>query len=192
MTCIIGLIDNDNVYIGGDSAALASYSLIVREDKKVFKNKEFVMGFTSSFRMGQLLNFKLKVPSLFNGDGTKKEIYEYMVTDFVDAVRSCLKDGGYAENKNGVESGGTFLVGYGNRLFEIEGDYQVGESIDGVMACGCGEDLALGSLYTTGTMDLKPEERIKLALEAAEKYSAGVRRPFYIINTIDDKVIKIE
>lgn len=192
MTCIVGLVDNDRVYIGGDSAGVAGYGLMIRADKKIFKNGNFIMGFTSSFRMGQLLNFKLKTPALFNGDGTEKEIYEYMVTDFVDEVRRCLRDGGYAENKSGVESGGTFLVGHKNRLFEIESDYQVGESINGVMAVGCGDDLALGSLYTTGTMDLKPEERIKLALEAAEKYSAGVQRPFYIMNTFNDEVIKIE
>lgn len=192
MTCIVGLVDNDKVYIGGDSAGVAGYSLTVRADKKVFKNGDFTMGFTSSFRMGQLLNFKFQPPSLFNGNGIKKEIYEYMVTDFVEEVRNCLRDGGYAENKNGAESGGTFLVGYENRLFSIECDYQVGEAANGMMAVGCGDDLALGSLYTTKDLDMKPEERIELALESAEKYSAGVQRPFYIMNTKDDKIIKIE
>ena len=30
--------------------------------KKVFHNGEFIMGFTDSFRMGQLLQYKLQIP----------------------------------------------------------------------------------------------------------------------------------
>lgn len=97
MTCIVGLVDKGKVYIGGDSAGVNSFwDLTIRADSKVFINGPFIMGFTSSFRMGQLLRYKLKTPSRFKNDGTQKEIYEYMVTDFVDAVRQCLKDGGYA------------------------------------------------------------------------------------------------
>lgn len=183
MTCIAGLIHKDKVYIGGDSAGVANYDLKIRNDKKVFRNGDFIMGFTTSFRMGQLLQYKFHPPTLFNEDGSSKDINKYMVTDFVDAVRQCLKDGGYAAKVNEEESGGTFLVGYKDRLFSIEADYQVGEFIDGIMAVGCGDDIALGSLYTTAKIDMNPEERIHMALEAAERYSAGVRSPFNIINT---------
>lgn len=178
MTCIAGLIEDGTVYMGGDSAGVAGYDLHIRADQKVFKNESYLMGFTSSFRMGQLLRFKLKPPSRFKTDGTKKELYEYMVTDFVDAVRQCLKDGGYAEKRNDVEQGGTFLVGCEGRLFVIESDYQVAEMIDSYAAVGCGDTIALGVLYAT--KGHPPEERIRVALEAAERYSAGVRGPFVV------------
>jgi len=57
MTCIVGLIDKESkkIYMGGDSAGVANYSLSVRKDPKVFKRYGFIFGFTSSFRMGQLL-----------------------------------------------------------------------------------------------------------------------------------------
>lgn len=183
MTCIAGLIHKGKVYIGGDSAGVGGYDLMIRNDKKVFNNGDFIMGFTSSFRMGQLLQFKLQPPSTYDKDGKQIEAYKYMVTNFIDEVRRCLKDGGYAQKTNEEESGGTFLVGHKDRLFTIESDYQVGESIDGIMAVGCADTIALGSLYTTKNLNMEPEERIRLALETAERYSAGVRGPFTILST---------
>ncbi|WP_245320978.1 hypothetical protein [Bradyrhizobium sp. NAS96.2] len=53
MTCIVGLVDKGQVFIGGDSAGVNAerLALVVRNDRKVFRNGDFVMGFTSSFRM---------------------------------------------------------------------------------------------------------------------------------------------
>ena len=107
MTCIVGLVHEGVVYIGGDSAGVGGMSLTVRADEKVFQNGEFLMGFTTSFRMGQLLRYSLKPPRRHPDD----DIHQYMVVDFINAVRECLKSGGYASKKNDVESGGTFLVG---------------------------------------------------------------------------------
>jgi ATP-dependent protease HslVU (ClpYQ) peptidase subunit len=174
MTCIVGLLDNNNIYMGGDSAGVGGYSLRIRKDEKVFINGEFIFGFTSSFRMGQLLRYSLKPPKRYQDI----DIYSFMVNDFINSVRQCLKDGGYAEKDKERESGGTFLVGYQGRLFEISDDYQVAEVLDNFTSCGCGFDLALGSLYSTEGQ--KPEERVLIALEAAEKFSAGVRAPFNI------------
>lgn len=181
MTCIVGLIDGDKVYMGGDSAGVMGYDLQIRADQKVFKNGSFLMGFTSSFRMGQLLRFKLCPPSRWKDDGTQKDIYQYMVTDFIDAVRECLKNGGYAQKSNEQEEGGVFLVGYEGRLFIIDNDYQVGELTDGFMAVGCGGQIARGALYAT--QGKPPEERIKIALEAAERFDVTVRRPFVVLST---------
>lgn len=176
MTCIAGLVHEGKVYIGGDSAGVAGYYLTVRADAKVFRNGPFLMGFTSSFRMGQLLHYKLRVPA----HHPDTDIYEYMVTTFIDTVRQCLRDGGYATNDKGEESGGTFLVGYRGRLFEINSDYQVGEALDGYAAVGCGGEVAQGVMFATIGDYHSPEDRIRLALEAAERHSVGVRRPFRI------------
>ena len=176
MTCIAAVVHNNMVYMGADSAGVAGFSLVVREDQKVFTNGEFIIGFTSSFRMGQLLRYAFKPPE-YRAD--KKELHEYMVTDFIDAVRTCLKDGGYAQIDKGEETGGCFLVGVRGRLFEIEPDFQVGELACHYDAVGCGYHLALGAL--TVTQEMEPHKRIRLALEAAEQFSAGVRGPFTIL-----------
>lgn len=104
-----------------------------------------------------------------------------MCSDFVDAVRKTFADGGYRKTENGVETGGTFLVGHAGRIFEIEGDFQVGEPAVPYASVGCGFELALGSLHTSlGTSGLTPHDRALRALEAAQAFSAGVRAPFHV------------
>jgi hypothetical protein len=175
MTCIVGLIDDDGrVYIGGDSAGVGGYSLTIRKDRKVFHNGGYLFGATTSFRMLQLLRFAFTPPVY---DSTV-DLERFMATTFIDAVRECLKSGGYAQKNNEQESAGHFLVGIAGHLFTIDADYQVGESLDGYDAVGCGEDVALGVLYATPT--LKPLIRLELALAGAERHSAGVRGPFYV------------
>jgi len=176
VTCIVGIAEGGNVWIGGDSAGVAGYALTRRKDVKVFRNGPFIMGFTSSFRMGQLLAHAFNPPKRH----ADADVYAFMVTDFIDAVRECLKKGGYAETHNSVEQGGAFLVGYEGRLFQVEEDYQVGESLHGYDACGCGDRYALGALHATVGGD--PAVRVKMALEAAEEFSAGVCGPFNVLS----------
>ncbi|WPA89675.1 peptidase HslV family [Moorella phage MTATph1] len=171
--------------MGADSAGVGNYyNLSIRADRKVFKNGPFLMGFTSSFRMGQLLQYSFVPPDHpFNSDGAPMDTHKYMATVFIDAVRDCLKNGGFAAKYNEKEEGGTFLVGYRGRLFYVLDDYQVGEPVDNFFAVGCGASFALGSLYST--LNEPPEQRIYKALEAAEHFSAGVRRPFVILRSSD-------
>ncbi len=197
MTCIVGIAENGKVYIGGDSAGVAGLSLSVRSDEKVFKNGEFLFGFTTSFRMGQLLRYSFSPPER----GEKVEDDKYLVKAFIDSVRSCLKDGGFAATKNSVEEGGTFLLGYRGKLYTVESDYQVAKAADSFAAVGCGDQIAHGSLFATSPENLAalqgvpletfrmafagsvldPNRRIEMALKAAERFSAGVRGPFTIL-----------
>ena len=181
MTCIVGMLDKqtDKVIIGGDSAGVADSNIYIRKDSKVFKNGEFIIGCTSSFRMIQLLRFSFTPPEI--GD---KDIYEYMCTDFINTVRECFKNGGYLQkHTDGDEKGGTFLVAYKNRLFKVENDFQVCETINGFDSCGCGEDFALGVLFTLEKEELTTEQKLTKALEAAEFLSTGVSSPFVLIGT---------
>jgi len=179
MTCIIGLEYKDKVYIGGDAAGVAGISVEVRNDTKVFKRGPFIMGFTSSFRMGQLLMCKLRVPK----QKKSQKDYDFMVTTFIDAVRKCLLDGGFATDVRGQEIGGTFIVGYKNKLYYVDCDYQVGMFATSYTAVGCGSDIALGAMYALSTSsNLKPKNMIQTALKAAVEFNGGVRPPFTIID----------
>lgn len=168
MTCIIG----------GDSAGAGGLNITIRKDSKVFRTGKFIIGHTSSFRMGQLLRFKLTVPE----QPPEQDDYEFMCTHFIDAVRKCLKDGGYTTVKNETEEIGTFLVGYNGRLYEIDDDLQVGESCDNYGSVGCGSSYAKGALNMLHEMfNYSPEETIRKALATAGKFSGGVRPPFVIL-----------
>jgi hypothetical protein len=174
MTCIVGFVEGDTVWMGGDSAGVAGLSLTVRADQKVFRNGPMLFGFTTSFRMGQLLRHALTIPD----HDPRIDVEKYMSTTFVDAVRTCLKAHGWASKKDECEQGGTFLVGYRGRLFCVESDYQVGCPLDEFDAVGCGEDVARGALFASER--LSGRARIELALQAAERHSAGVRGPFHV------------
>lgn len=176
MTCIAGWVEGDRVWLGGDSAGVAGLDLVVRKDAKVFVTGEYVMGFTSSFRMGQLLRYKLIVPE-FTPDGNRDA---FMATVFIDAVRKCLGDGGFRTKKDEVESGGTFLVGVAGVLYEISADFQVGQLYENFAAIGCGQFYAIGALAAFAHIKLHPRERLRRALAIAEKYSTAVRRPFVV------------
>ena len=181
MTCIVGLVEDGTVYMGGDSAGVAGFDMTVRADEKVFHNGGYLMGFTSSFRMGQLLRYAFEPPEIKDGE----EINKFMATRFVDAVRQCLKDGGYARKKDEEEIGGAFLVGYKGHLFTIHSDYQVAISSFKFDVVGCGESYAKGALYSIEP-GLSPEVKVEMALRAAEQFSAGVRRPFTILSLRGD------
>jgi hypothetical protein len=179
VTAIVAIIENDTIYMGGDSAGVdpSRLSLITRKDPKVFKNGPFIMGFTSSYRMGQLLRYTFRPPEHPNNVSVDR----YMVTIFVETVRECLRSGGYTTINNNNENGGNFLVGYRGKLFNINDDFQVGIPANNYDAIGCGGSICLGSLHTTHELNIPPRDRIKMALKAAEEFSAGIRGPFNIL-----------
>ncbi len=181
MTCIIGYTHKDKVYIAGDSAGIAGYSIQIRKDPKVFKNGNFIMGFTTSFRMGQLLmSAKFKVAKQKKNETD----YHYMITTFIDAVIKTFTKGGYIKKENNAVEGGTFLVGYQGKLYEVNSDFQVGEVEENFNSVGCGHDIAKGAMYVLDkNKDLKPEEKLQLALETVSRFSAGVAPPFNVVSS---------
>lgn len=180
MTCVVAVVHDGRVLMGADSAGSGDYTIRSRKDPKIYEVGAFMFGFTSSFRMGQLLGHAFVAPDRDPRVSTEK----FMATTFVDAVRYCLKSGGYSSVSNGVEHGGVFLVGYEGRVFRIDSDFQVGESLVQYEAVGCGAEHAVAAMYATQRFAdeglVGAEDRITLALKAAEEFSLGVRGPFLI------------
>jgi ATP-dependent protease HslVU (ClpYQ) peptidase subunit len=183
MTCIVGYKGKDRVFMGADTAGCDSgqYLHYHRADPKIFRNGDYLVGFTSSFRMGQLLRYAV-LPELTL---KKMSLYDFMVTKFIPAVRTLFSENGYALISNNQETAGFFLIGVKGQLFEIESDYQVAEYSDPFAAIGCGAELALGALSALDCItNLTIPQRISKALEVSAKYSAYVKPPF---NLMDDK-----
>jgi ATP-dependent protease HslVU (ClpYQ) peptidase subunit len=184
MTCVVGYVTADGtIYLGGDSAGVgvSGWDLTVREDPKVFRRGAFLIGFTTSFRMGQLLRYTLEVPDRHE----HVDAHEYISTTFVDSVRKCLEFGGFIKKESNQESGGTFIVGYEGHLFVVYDDFQVQEAKDPYCAVGCGGAYAVGamSILVHECLGIDPFEKVRLALSVAERNSAGVRAPFNIISS---------
>jgi ATP-dependent protease HslVU (ClpYQ) peptidase subunit len=187
MTAIVGFVDGDNVIMGADSASMdGRYGQYDIADGKIFTNGEFVIGITGSPRAANLLRFKFEPPY----HKPETDTYKYMCTEFIDAVRKLYKENGFTIIEDGQEFAyGSIMVAYRGKLFVINSDYQVMLHKHPYASIGCGDFLALGSLYSTE--DKAPEIRVFTALRAAEQFSAGVRGPFIIKRLEGGKVTDV-
>ena len=171
MTCIVGKLENGKVVIGADSIGASNYDYSIRKDKKLFRLGDFIIGATTSYRMLQLIQYKMTPPSIPDD----MDLHEYMVVHFVETLRTTLKEGGFTSIESNVEKGGTFLVGIRDRLFRIGCDFQVQENVNGIDSVGCGQDYAIGALHAGAS--------VEQALEISEKCSCGVKGPFHLLTT---------
>ena len=175
MTCIIAAKGGDgSVVLGGDSVGVSGGELVRRRDRKIFRLGRLGVGFTTSYRMGQLVRFSLKVPEI----PARGPTLAWMVREFVPALRRCLKSGGWLSKENDREEAGSFIVVGGGHIFAVDADLQVGE-YDDFMTVGCGAPWANGALHTTRGQPAMA--RVRAGLLAAEEFSAYVRRPFNIL-----------
>ena len=168
-----------------------SYVLRTEVDK-LWRTKDTVMGVAGSIRIGQAFKHYLVVPPL----PEKESLEDWMVTDFVTALRHALNDSG---NSNG-ESPWTLLVGIAETLWMVDAGMGVTRCQDGFLAIGAGAAYAMGSLYSTKMVNIAehkiakdvaakvypfivdPEARIHFALASAERYNSATNGPFIILN----------
>jgi len=179
MTCIVSVIKDDKVWMGADSAGVCNNILDIRSDKKVFIKNDFLIGFTSSFRMGDILKYNFNPTRCEDWD-----LEKYMVTTFVDDLREFFSKHGFLKKDNNVDYGGNFLVGIRGRIFEIGTDFQVGWTSNNYTAIGSGELVAKGALYTmfNNFENLSPLTMCTAALNAAQHHTTSVREPFHILS----------
>ena len=185
MTCVVGIADGKTVWMGADSAGATDWNIRTSLIPKVFKKDGFLIGYTTSFRMGQLLQYSLDTKILAIKLGEYDDPIEFMVDRFVPDIKKLFKDEGFAKIENNVEEGGCFMVGFQGKLFVIHSDYQVQQHADPFESIGCGSEYALGCLYPR-SHERHPSEIVRLALITAAYFSNGVQAPFTILSVGED------
>jgi len=175
MTCIIGLVHEGTVWIGGDSGSVSGWNVRTTMLEKVFRVQDFLIGYTGSFRMGQILQYHLEVPPQ-EGVGDLR----YLVTEFVPRVRACFKDHWFSTIDDKDNQGGTFLLGYRGHLYTVFDDFQINEPGDKIGACGNGQEYALGAMMAL--RHLPPEARIMRTLGIVAYFSPIIYTPFHILS----------
>lgn len=160
MTCIAAIIFEGRVYMAADSCGSDGVNYRVRRDSKLFRLGEFIIGFTSSFRMGQLLQYQMQPPIL---PGDPRDLYRYLCTTFIERARKLLGD-----------NGGHFLIGTRGRIFEVMSDFQVAEYDRDYAAIGSGKPWAEGALMVQ-SKDVPPRGQLFLAMSAAAAHAVNVR-----------------
>ncbi len=134
--------------------------------------------------MGQILQYSW-TPAIYKPTSGYRNLDKFLRTRFVESVKEAFKENGYGNQNPGTEDGdegGIFIItvqGAG-RIFTMDSDFHIGEADVQYMAEGAGQELALGSLYSTAQIKT-PRKRVRMALEAATKFNMSVRPPFTII-----------
>lgn len=180
MTCIVGLKHKGRVYLGADSCATRGWDEIhTLVSPKVVRWKDFIVGGCGDFRKLQLVQYGLQIEP----QHSEQDDMHYLVTVFVEGIRKLLKEQGISEIENNKESAdGAFLVGYRGELYFIGSDFAVTNQIDPYDAIGSGSSYALGALSVLEKSDLSPKKKIRLALQAATRFSNGVDGNYIIIS----------
>lgn len=175
MSCVVGMVYGDKVYMGYDSISTDGYNSYVTTVDKVFRVDNFLIGYVGSPRMGQILRYHLHVP-VQSPDITDEE---YIVTIFVESVRSVLKYRGFTSIDKNREEGGTFMVGYKSNLYNVYPDFQVERFDSQAVAIGAGGKYAEGAMMALRHLD--PFDRIVESIKISASLSAMVREPVYVV-----------
>jgi len=172
MTCIVGISNGDNVYIGGDRGISDKDIILPLCRPKVMKNGEYIIGYAGSQGVGQLAH-------IMTAPIVGKDVEKTLRTTFIKSLKTIIEEFGPG-NLTESESHTDFLVGCKGRLFEISTeDWSVSELE--YSAVGSGGNIALGSLYTTSLYDLPLSERVQIALDSAITLSPACQGPIDIL-----------
>ena len=195
MTCIIGLLDKekDCVYIGADSLGSNYCSQALYKNRKVFKakdNNNILMAISGDFKLQNILSIEENLIEEIKH--LKNEVdFEHIVKYTSPKIMNLANKYYCITNDKGYWSiGGNIIFSYKNQLYIIESNGQVLEPQDEYIAGGSGGNFAIAVL--SQNKDKNTVTRIKEGLETAEKHAVGVKRPFYIMNTMDDEVVVVE
>lgn len=139
MTCIAALVDSKGAaHIASDTLGSNSWTKDCYRAPKIFARDGFLFGYAGSYRMGQVLQYKLHIPPAKVG----QDLDTYMHTDFIDSVEQSFKDASVDSPR------GTFLVVVEQRIFQVQSDLSLLESVDPFDSVGSGEDYARAAMRT--------------------------------------------
>lgn len=170
MTCIVGIVDDGVIYIGGDRGASDGSAIISLATPKVYIRDEWIFGYAGSLGIGQIMQI-INIPILEEED----DPFIILRMDIVEAFKAMMDTQGIVINE---DNNTDILIGCRGRLFEFSpSDWSVAEIKQ--TAIGSGGNFALGSLHTS--IDADPIDRIGIALGAAITYSPSCQGPIDIL-----------
>lgn len=165
MTCIVGIANGTNVYIGSDRSASDDITIVPMCRPKVHIKNDYVFAYAGSFGTGQLME-------MIDFNNTHDDPYYTIRLSIVEQMKRAIESFGSTSEDDVAQ----FLIGSKGKLFEFStDDWSVIEVEE--TAVGSGGPIALGSLYTTSSIYTDSSIRIQLAIEAAIQYSPSCSGP---------------
>ena len=179
MTTIVAIVKNGHVILGADSQVTdGSRPNNHPKMEKITKNNGWLIAGSGDSQPCDILQhiFVPPVPSITE----RKDLYKFMITKFVPAMREALEENGWKEDPNDKDSGFNMLFAFDGEVFDIGNDFSVLLNGDGIYGIGSGSLVAIGALYAGKT--------VEEALEYAAKNDIYTSGPFQIVK--QSKTIK--
>lgn len=181
MTCIVAKIHEGKVHMVGDQMGSNGFThSVFNKASKVFKVGDFLIGYTTSFRMGQILQYSWTPPVRLVTD-TNDDLYLYKTV--VDSIKKCFDDNSYGQKKNVEFDGGTFIIGWKGRIFEMQDNLSLLE-YDKFSSVGCGTYHATAAMKTMDMFNIlcnNPEQFLVTAIKVAADSVGGVSHTYNYI-----------
>ncbi|EON7974069.1 hypothetical protein HI146_RS28735, partial [Escherichia coli] len=156
MTCIIAHTDGVSSFIAGDKLGSNGFTKTVQTEPKVFE-KEFIklhddgltrtkevmaLGYTTSFRMGQLLNYNLNLPE----QDASQTFSQYLVLKVIPIIRQMFKEEWGARDASQDVGGGQFIILHNHTIYEVQEDFSVLQPKTRITAVGSGTYHAIAAM----------------------------------------------
>ena len=172
MTTIVGVCKNGNVTMGADSQVSdGDRPNNHPKMEKITKNNGYLIAGSGDSAPCDILQHMF-VPPVPNAT-EKKDLYRFMITKFVPAMKEALDENGWKQDKSDSDSGFNMLVAYDGEMFDIGDDFSVLLNSDGIYGVGNGSKFAIGALYAGVS--------VEKALEIASNNDIYTSGPYQII-----------
>ena len=172
MTTIVGVCKNGNVTMGADSQVSdGDRPNNHPRMEKITKNNGYLIAGSGDSTPCDILQHMF-IPPVPNAN-ERKDLYKFMITKFVPAMRECLDENGWKPDKNDSDSGFSMLIAYDGEIFDIGDDFSVLLNNDGIYGVGNGAKFAIGALYAGAS--------VEKALEIASTNDIYTSGPYQIV-----------
>jgi ATP-dependent protease HslVU (ClpYQ) peptidase subunit len=183
MTCIVAFRDEkENIIIAGDKMGSDSYSKMIVKEPKVFINGDFAIGYTDSFRMGQLLKHVWVPPER----KMEQETDNYLYADVTKSLRGLFKDNGFGDDDN--NEFGAFIMVYEDRILEMQGEMSLLEHETDIVSVGAGCYHATAALQVLLEYDSEVEEVLDKTFEVVAYNIVSVSQEYDLITVPSHKI----
>jgi|SRR6478609_5102426 len=156
MTCIIAYTNGESSFIAGDKLGSNGFTKSVMVEPKIFEKKfikedenginrteeTLAMGGTTSFRMLQLLDHNLVLPTQEKGTTT----IQYLVHKVIPEIRKLFKEEWGSRDNTQEVGGGQFIILHDHVIYEVQEDFSVLQPKTDITSVGSGTYHAIASM----------------------------------------------
>jgi ATP-dependent protease HslVU (ClpYQ) peptidase subunit len=162
-----------------------SFSFELREDRKIFRSGDYIMGFCGSYRVGQILRNFGNFPDLPKNLKNPEKVVDFLIKNLIPEIRDLL--GEHMEDSEPW----SLVIACREHFVIITDDLQVGYVTDDYSAIGAGENVALGALSVLNDDhffgDRTAMERAVAGVYAASLHNSSVGGNIHVYDTTGEE-----